>query len=625
MGAGMETARVERLEPAAGKWGRVDPRPVAREAFALAGVLALGGALRLALAARGWPYANSDEATTGLMAYDILHRGAHPAFTYGIHHVGAFGAYLAAPVFLLLGPTNFALHAATTLQTLAFLLALYLLARAVFSRGTALVSIALLALGPEQTLAWTMRAGHYAQDVPLFGALLLWMVVSRVARGRAQGSRLALDAAIGLTAGLGIWCSLLFSPFALAAALVLGIEARRRSLVRRQLLRELAIVTTGALVGMASFLAAAVTSGGAVFREALAASSTAGSGPSPGPLGALVVLGQQVAATLFFGLPSMFGSRTVCGCPLWPSPLSHPTSGAALADALVGTVFTAFLAGCWLAAVLPLVRGVRAAWAAHRAGAGTPFVAPPVDSSVDTCSAACFDARWWGRAMLVVAGGLTVAQYALSRASYVYVDTAPRYLVGVWVCMPLLADPLWRAVYRVWQWVRVCAAGRAQFSRAVPPGAFLLTILLAALVVVGMVGAGAAFGETANRDRYGVPAGERDVRLIAFLEAHGATRFTTTWWVCHRLMFDSAERLTCAVVDDHDALKAGFNPMPAYAAEVAAVPHPAYVFDLTTGEVDPSVPHQLAARIAAGDPRFAGYTSAVVAGYAVFYYPVTAR
>lgn len=292
MAAGTETARIERLEPAAGKWGRVDPPPVAREAFDLAGILALGGALRLALAARGWPYANSDEATTGLMAYDIPHRGAHPAFTYGIHHVGALGAYLAVPVFLLLGPTNFALHVATTLQTLAFLLALYLLARAVFSRGTALVSVALLALGPEQTLAWTMRAGHYAQDVPLFGALLLWMVLLCVSRGRAQGWGLALDAAIGLTAGLGIWCSLLFSPFALAAALVLGIEARRRSLVRRQLLRELAIVTTGALVGMAPFLAAAVASRAAVFREALAASSRAGSGPSPGPLGALVVLGQ---------------------------------------------------------------------------------------------------------------------------------------------------------------------------------------------------------------------------------------------------------------------------------------------------------------------------------------------
>jgi hypothetical protein len=48
--------------------------------------------------------------------------------------------------------------------------------------------------------------------------------------------------------------------------------------------------------------------------------------------------------------------------------------------------------------------------------------------------------------------------------------------------------------------------------------------------------------------------------------------------------------------------------------------HSANLFELTTDEVDRRVPAQLAGLIATRDPRFAGYTSATIAGYVVFYY-----
>src|SRR5262245_56727648 len=59
--------------------------------------LIVGGvALRLTLAALGWPATDSDEATFGLMALHISERGAHPIFFYGQTYMGALEAYLAA-------------------------------------------------------------------------------------------------------------------------------------------------------------------------------------------------------------------------------------------------------------------------------------------------------------------------------------------------------------------------------------------------------------------------------------------------------------------------------------------------------------------------------------------------
>src|SRR5690348_6499925 len=62
--------------------------------------LIVGGvALRLTLAALGWPATDSDEATFGLMARHISERGAHPIFFYGQNYMGAVEAYLAAGAF----------------------------------------------------------------------------------------------------------------------------------------------------------------------------------------------------------------------------------------------------------------------------------------------------------------------------------------------------------------------------------------------------------------------------------------------------------------------------------------------------------------------------------------------
>src|SRR5215471_19908532 len=123
-------------------------RVLASERILVAALLLVAAVLWLTLASHGWPYSNSDEATTGLMVDDIIWHAVHPLFTYGEHHVGSLDAYLQVPSFLLFGPTNFALHITTTIQVLLFLLVFYGFTRAIYSPLVAGVTLALLAFGP---------------------------------------------------------------------------------------------------------------------------------------------------------------------------------------------------------------------------------------------------------------------------------------------------------------------------------------------------------------------------------------------------------------------------------------------------------------------------------------------
>ena len=583
-----------------------------RAGFWLAVILTLAAALRLILAARGWPYSNSDEANTGLMGIDILWHGDHPAFTYGIHHVGALDAYFQIPFFLALGPTNVAMHVTTGVLMLIFLFVLYRFTRLVYSPVVALVTILLLAIGPYEALFYGLRAGHYAQDMLLLGALLLWFTVLRLRRPERLWMRWALDAGIGLVAGLALWGTVLMLPFVLAAGIALGAEAVYSWWTRgpkRQTLNlgGQALVTLGALtIGVLPLIISLITSKGALFTEARI---SAGGDPPPGQWGSLIALGQQTAATFFIGLPLMLGSETACAhCALWPYPGSSLTLAQALPAALTGALFSLVALACWLMAAGPLLHN---AWYMLQHARRRP-------QGDQIFTYARYRARTWGRAMLVIGGALTILLYISTRSAYETSDTSIRYITSIYLCTPLIANPLWRGTHRLWRWMN------AYRQRNAPPHPRFATVLAAGLLflvfAVNIGGAVHALQETADTQVYGVPAGSRDAQLLSFLEAHHATRFYTTWWVCYRLMFDAQEQVDCAVVDDNNAFSPGFNPHLPYEAAVTAAPHPAYVFDMTTTEAAKGVPQQVAKRIAAKDHRFVGYTSKTINGYLVFYY-----
>ncbi len=588
-------------------------RPTRRELAAVAALVALAALLRLTLAARGWPILNSDEATMGLMGSDVLLRGAHPTFFYAQAYMGALQAYLAAPVDALLGPTPLALRTVTTLEFVAFLLALYALARAVWSPAVGLVSLAILALGPEWALLRQLQAGVGAQDTLLFGALVVWLAFLRLGAHSGRRRAGALDVAFGLVAGLGLWGDFLFLPYLAAALLALaclGLRDWRMGALRAsRALGEVALVALGFVVGAAPFIRANLSSGSQSLRQAFALAQThSGAAAPPGLGGRLSLLAGQVGATLLVGLPQTLGSATICPtCAVWPAPGVTITAGRLTQELLFAAPFSLLALGLWLWTAAPLARAMwgRAPLILAQFRPRAPALAP-------------LDARWWGRLMLALGAALTVLQYLVSRASYTFPASSARYLIGLYVCAPLVAAPVVAALGAARR--RLRGGAGVVLGRRRTLGVALGVALLLAVLGVNATGAAQALATTGDRQTYGQPMGQRDARLIAFLKAHHSADFYAGYWTCLRLVFISQQQINCAVIDQHNAFKPGLNRyLPAQRATLADA-HPAWVFDLIRRDEDAAVPAQMAACVAARAPRCAGYTSVTQDGYRIFYY-----
>src|ERR1700730_962493 len=121
--------------------------------LSVAGILALAITLRLILISQSWPVLDSDEGTMGIMALHIAYHGATPVFFYGQNYMGALEAYIAAPLFYLFGPSGFALHFGLLFIYVCSLVVIYLLTSALYSRGFALFTLALLAFGSSEMFA----------------------------------------------------------------------------------------------------------------------------------------------------------------------------------------------------------------------------------------------------------------------------------------------------------------------------------------------------------------------------------------------------------------------------------------------------------------------------------------
>ncbi len=216
--------------------------------------------------------------------------------------------------------------------------------------------------------------------------------------------------------------------------------------------------------------------------------------------------------------------------------------------------------------------------------------------------------------MLVIGGGLTILAFALSNSSYQYALSSSRYLTGIYLCAPLFAAPLVRSSAQVWRWLRALRRRSSALPRS-----HLRTFLASGLLLAAL--AFNVFGSlTLLRQAYTAPIPTGDAQALAFLEAHGATRFYTSYWVCYRLAFESQEQISCALITGKSIFDTDAGRIPQYLTQVAAAPHPAYVFNTMTADYDPGWPRQVSQEIASGNPQFAGYQSARVATFIIFYY-----
>ncbi len=589
-------------------------------------ILALAALGRLVLAAHGWPDFDSDESIVGLMTDDILRHGAHPVFFYGQNYMGALQAYLAVPFFLLLGATPFALLATATTETILFFLVLYLFTREVFSREVALVTLLLVAAGPFSALGAELHVGAGEHDTLLLGALILWLVSLRLRGHGGLRAQLALDAGVGLAIGAALWCDFLILPFALAAALALMLRAvwrlyaSRERTLRMRLGAQAGVAAAFFLIGLAPLLLANIASGGATFREVFGTANS----PSvqfspplpPGLAGAAQALYLQIAATLLVGLPHAMGIDVVCGsCAIWPQPTDGVPAGVIMWAALVSVAFTLFAILCWALAALPLARDVlsdmRRACAARRQGTG---IRAALDLPEGT-----YGARWWGRAMLVLGALGTVAQYALTHVSYIYPVTSARYLIGLFLCAPLVAVPLVTGLQVGWRWTATLRQDSRQEPRLPHVIALGASVLLAILIVFNVGGWQRAFAEASDPTAFGQPDSQRHVALIAYLQQQQITRFYTDYWTCYKVVFATDQQMSCAVFHNKSVFRPGTARLNDMNALVAATPHAPYVFDMTSAQQQERA-QEFARAISRGDPRAKGFTHTLVGEYEVYTY-----
>jgi 4-amino-4-deoxy-L-arabinose transferase-like glycosyltransferase len=283
-----------------------------RHTLALALIITLAIALKVALLAADAVPFNSDEAIVALMARHIL-QGERPAFFYGQAYMGSLDAVLIAAAFALMGESVLAVRVVQIVLFLAVLLTGYAVAlRFTNSRRAALLTTLLLAFPPVLlTLYTTATLGGYGEAM-LVGNLLLWWG-HRLGYEDIYRKRLWL--AWGLVAGLGFWAFGLTLVYLVPVALWLLWQWRTRPW--REYLVAMLGFAIGSLPWWLGNLGRVDVAFAELSGEAVKSTATAGS--------LMGNVGMRVFNFIVLGLPALFGLRfpwSIEGPPLW---LAAPT------------------------------------------------------------------------------------------------------------------------------------------------------------------------------------------------------------------------------------------------------------------------------------------------------------
>lgn len=190
----------------------------APRSLAVLSVLALAAAIQVAVIAGDRIHWDSDQAVVGIMARDILERGAHPVFFYGNAYAGTIDVYWLALVFEMLGQSVNSYRFAMMVLLGALIYTVYRTARTRFPRGAALLAAGYLALPPWFFLYKGLTAGVYDVLAILGGACIY--CAFRLEEASRSGERVLFwTGALGLAAGAGWWVYPLIVYFFLAIGL----------------------------------------------------------------------------------------------------------------------------------------------------------------------------------------------------------------------------------------------------------------------------------------------------------------------------------------------------------------------------------------------------------------------
>jgi hypothetical protein len=416
--------------------------------YGLGAVLLITAAvmLRLILISKGWPLSNSDEATMGLQALHILTRGELPIFFYGQNYMGTLEAYIGSFFFLLFGPSTFALRLGLVIMYAGFLLALYLLACLLYTKGIALAALFFLCWGSSDTLFEQLTATGGTLETLLFGTLSLllasWLALSfhpdRSSREQppegARRKRLLAYGCLGGIIGLGLWSHMLILPFVCTSLLLLLLFCRRELLTRASLLGVL-----GFLIGSFPLLLFNIEH----FQDNSLLTLWQLHRAYGTPLPAWVTPGTYILGAILITIPTTTSAypRSVSGtlhqwvpetgayplCPVSePSQWVHQLSLSCIGFQVywgLGLVIV------WALAVFVAIKQLRE----QRQALCTSESLAEKEHLV----------RCTGQLMLLTSAGLIVLSYVTSPNAVLFPFTTARYLIGLWVATPAIVASLW--------------------------------------------------------------------------------------------------------------------------------------------------------------------------------------
>lgn len=508
-------------------------------AIAIIAIIAIAALLRVLLIGMGYLETNSDESTMGLMALHIAYRGEHPTFFYGQNYMGSLEAYLGSVFFHLFGISIFSLRLGLVLLFTLFLISMYLLTSLLYSRGLALVSLVLLGLGADGMMRQELWAiGGYPETL-LFGALVLllasWLALTSHS-GPSQSYpwwRYAAYGGWGLAAGLGLWSDLLIIPFVLISALLLLVGCWRewRTLALPCLLLGLVI---GALPLISYNLSA--SPGQDSLSVLLRIRDTDRVDNLPGV--------NQVIGAFFVSLPIITGANR--SCPV--SGGQHITfAGPHPFRCLLE--YTSWGTGFTLLWIIATVIAIAALWELRKQVADKEWTDEKRQAAM----------RHFARLALLGSAGLTMLLYAISSNAAFFPQSNDRYLIGLLIAFPAVLSPLWFVTGRT-----ANSAGIRLVGRWVATCLIVLVFLSGTLSIFQSLPA----DQSANR---------LQAALLHDLLRQNITRIYSEYWTCDRIIFQSDERIICAVVDGKGQITRTGNRYPPYVATVQADPRAAYV------------------------------------------------
>jgi hypothetical protein len=523
------------------------------------GMLALvGGAtlLRLLLISFNWPTTNSDEATMGLMGLHIAYKGEHPTFYYGQFYMGPLEAYIAAFVFRAFDiPTLFMFRLGLVFLFALFLICFYAVLCKLYSKRFALACVGLFSLGSIDVILHQLRGIGGYPEIILLGAVILFLVAwlslsSPTANApvtvQIQWRRYLVYGLLGGVIGFALWTHQIILPLVATSSLTLLLFCRRELFWRGSLCLFLGFIIGALPLLIYNFTAPA----GQTSIDALLYTQRSGADevrlfPYP--------LLRQIVGSSLIALPAITGANPLCSTEQMPlfGPWTHQTLVCTAAQGGWSLAFF-LLAGVasWQAASF-----IWKYWRRRRTNAIQE------DMTVDERQQCILQ---FNHLMLLLSAFLTLLAFTFSPAAALYPAPTSRYLICMQLAIPAVLWPLWKGIGR--------QAGDRQVFRRVRVFPLLRVMALLFVLTVFVMGTIGVFAD-APRAQEGYRQTEA---LILQLQKMKIKHIYSDYWTCNRLIFQSSERIICAVLNVN--LGPGKNRYRLYRDIVKADPQASYIF-----------------------------------------------